>query len=177
MPNVCSLSSALHSHSNSTGSCGNPGTCREWKRSFCILFTAGRSGLMWRITYSLPLIYLHLRNGSWTANWNRTPMRHALRKNGDGKWGKEGRQKRGGDKQHPERVGEKLSAEGGSHFPFSVGQPISWMPLSISGIVCALLYHPNIWQKGSQVQTFGIVFTPGNTGAPAGLTKLAMSAL
>lgn len=150
MPNVCSLSSALHFHCNSMSSCGSSSTCREWKRLFCILFTAGRSELMWLITYSLPLIYLHLRNGSWTANWNGTPIRHALRKNWDQGWGVEGdREGRGGE----ETSSTQREWERSCLLKEALTSPFQWVIPSAGYhfpllALCVLCYiYPNIWQK------------------------------
>ena len=115
MPNVCSLSSALHFHSKSmgAGSCGSPPHVLGMKTwLLCIHFTAGRSGLMWLITYNLLLIYLHLRSGSWIAKLHGIATWHALRKH----WEQEEEEEERGPKQHLAagkklRVGKNLFTE------------------------------------------------------------------
>lgn len=142
MPNVCSLSSALHFHSScmGAGTCGSPQHVQGMKTwLLCVHFTAGRSGLMWLITYNLLLICLHLRNRSWTAELNGMATSHALRRH----WGG------GGTETGPQaalgcgrklRVGKKLFTErGSSRFQWTSPSPRCHFPFLLLYALCCII--------------------------------------
>lgn len=181
MPNACSvwLGELLHFTSTLTprgwAPVEAPSRCRECSGNLVIYafrFPAGRSG--WCGQSFTTCLYLHLRNGSWTAKLDGTATGRALRKSCD-----EGER---GLKQH---IVSRGTFESGGEavcwirlllliFLWAIPSPGCHFPFLILSELCYII---PTFGKGFSSSNIWYYFTLGERGAQAGFAKLATSVL